>query len=136
VDAQPNNNARWLHLWFCMPARGKIVFSPPHLLSASVERTATPLRGGPRFVAGYGAPRSWSLLCLSMGREGSGCSWPPPTPAPSSLPFSSPRNPSRHRGLSPSTVASSDRAAVRMASRGGGQLLWEKSKKRRTASRR
>jgi hypothetical protein len=41
--------------WLPSPARGKIIFSPPHLLSASVERTASLLCGGLPFVTGYGA---------------------------------------------------------------------------------
>jgi hypothetical protein len=58
--------------WLPSPARGKIVFSPSHLLSVSMERTAMPLHGGLTFVARYGAWRSWSLHGLAMGREGSG----------------------------------------------------------------
>jgi hypothetical protein len=55
--------------WLSSPARGKIVFSPPHLLTASVERTASPLHGVlPLRRRVRGTPVMESPR-LAMGRE-------------------------------------------------------------------
>jgi hypothetical protein len=44
VVTAPNSNVRWLPPWFCMPARGKIVFSHLIFFPVTVERTAVAAR--------------------------------------------------------------------------------------------
>jgi hypothetical protein len=44
VVIEPNSNMRWLPLWFCMPARGKTIFSHLIFFPVTVERTAVAAR--------------------------------------------------------------------------------------------